>query len=229
MSNLESIINVQKIINPKKTVSKEYVDRLTEITRNGFGSEITREDVEHHVLDVDELYLVKENDHLIGFASYDNLIYDKQDILYLSGMVIDPEHQGKGIFGRVNSKIIKQESPDLFAMRTQNPAIYSATAKLSSEIYPNNVTASSSVPSDIQSIGNYIAKEFLSMDNFNQNNLVSRNTYGHSLYGSIPEVKTKSFFDSKLTLDYDKGDSIILVAKPDYNIISYKSNEVNML
>ena len=201
---------LETIYNPYKTFSgierKTLLDQLTDIAREGFGTQITRDDVENHVFDVHSLYLIKDRGEIVGFSAYDRI--NEKNILYLQGIVLRQDYQKGGLFTRVNQQALSLKDFDYLAMRTQNPVVYSATEKIVDALYP----CSSTIPYDVKEIATRIAKEYLGMKSFSSETFVSKATYSCSLYDIIPQHKCSSaFFDNILELDYQAGDSVLLL------------------
>ncbi|MBU1199000.1 MAG: hypothetical protein KKF46_04665 [Nanoarchaeota archaeon] len=208
--------NIRRIIKPDEFFQgkerENIIEDLTMIARNGFGSEITREDVENHVLKTGILYLMSKNNNKIGFASYDRMRLENKELLYLHGIVVKQEHQQEGLFYKVNNAEISQNNFDFIAMRTQNPVIYAATRKIVKDIYPGKKP----IPTEIKELGKIVAEDFLQMNNFDPTTFIGRGTYSVSLYGAIPQyanAEINEFFDKQLNLDYDAGDSVLIVGK----------------
>jgi hypothetical protein len=184
------------------------VDKLTEIARNGFGTEITHDDVENHVLPVDLLYLMHSSKQVIGFASYNSVQANGKNILYLHGVVIKKPFQGKGLCNEANKEALSEDDYDLFATRTQNPVLYAATEKLVKQLFPGK----EQTPEELKEIAEQIAAN-IGMDNFDKNTFIAKGQYGSCLYDHIPRHRKSEFFDSHLKLDYDAGDCVLLVGR----------------
>ena len=91
-----------------------------------------------------------------------------------------------------------------------NPVVYAAIEKIVKRLYPDGGT----IPSGIKVVGRQIAKNHLKMKDFDEETFVGRNTYGSCLYGAIPShQKADQFFNEKLKLNYQAGDSVILVGE----------------
>lgn len=206
MTILKKIIKPLNLITDNKTI-----DNIVEIARDGFGSEMSKEDVRTHVLDVDLLYLIFENKKLIGFSSYDFPKVAEEKIIYLNGIVVNQKNQKKGVFKQVNTQVLNEYANiDFLVMRTQNPVVYAATKSIVDKIYPNGEEA----PYRIKKIAEITAKDMLKMDDYDSNTFVGRNTYGTSLYNKIPEhSEIKKYFDNDLKLNYLSGDSVIIVGE----------------
>jgi hypothetical protein len=205
---------IKLIKNPDKTTAgserQTLVDRLAHIARTGFGTNITQEDVENHVMQVDKLYLIMEDSVIAGFSSYGIMEHNNRKILYLHGIVVMPEFQKHGIFQRLNRLALSEENYDFLAMRTQNPVVYAATEHLVKKLFPNRKKA----PEDVKKIAVHLALDHLKMQAFDEETFVGRHTYGTCLYSDVPKHQRSSeLFDSILKLDYKAGDSVILVGR----------------
>ena len=187
------------------------VKNLAEIATDGFGKERPEEDVRNHVLKVDRLYLAfdGERDKLVAFSSYDYMDVEGQKVLYLCGTVVRKECQQLGLFELINRMELTSCPfiPDFFVGRTQNPIIYSAMSKLVKTAYPNKAK----IPDEIKRIGTAIAIEKLRMEDFDPETFVGRGTYGEALYGQVPNNSARPFFDDVLKINYEKGDSVLIV------------------
>ena len=206
-------LQTRLFINPRcKINNQKDIDELVDIAREGFGTEMTEQDVRNHVLNTDILYLVKdiESDKNVAFSSYDLVNFGNDKILYLNGIVVRRSLQKSGLFYDINKRVLSIDDFDYIVMRTQNPVIYGATKKLVKNIYP----AQEDVPKKIKDLASIIAMEHLHMKSFDPETFVGRGTYGVCLYDSIPHHKdTNAFFDKKLKLDYDKGDSVLIIGE----------------
>ena len=94
------------------------------------------------------------------------------------------------------------------AMRTQNPVIYAATEKLVKTLYPNR----NSTPESIRKLASIIARDHLKMERFCEETMVGRATYGTCLYDKVQRhPRADNFFDNVLKVDYNAGDSVLLL------------------
>lgn len=206
---------IKKISHPDKTFSgkerKNVIDELTEIARDGFGSGITKQDVEEHVMPSGLMYLIKDKENVIGFSLYDFLNVHGKNILFMNGAVIKKNYQQKGIYSRIKQRVLSEGKFDFAMARTQSPVAYAAIDKLFGRIYPDG----SEIPDDVKEIAELVAKDHLKMKNFNRDTFVEKGTYGKSLYTVVPRhERSNDFFDNVLKLDYKAGDSVLLVAEP---------------
>jgi len=193
--------------------TKDFIAKLTDITSDAFGKPRPESDVKDHVVKVDRLYLAfdgkRSNNNLVGFSSYNYLRdVDGSNILYLCGIAVRKAYQKLGIFELINRIEIAScpFTPDFFVGRTQNPVIYEAMSKLVKKTYPSEQP----IPFEIQKLGRALAKR-LNMKDFDTQNFVHKGTYNENMYDVIPPVRAKTLFDEALKLNYERGDSVLVV------------------
>lgn|GEM_PF-5473816 len=194
------------------------IDELTRVARDGFGSPITREDVEYHVMVADAIHLMEEvcraenkPDRIVGFSSYGRISAEGRDLLYLHGIALESALQGNGLFAKSLLAMAECQGLETIAMRTQSPVVYKAAKSLCSDFFPQNGV---SMPSRIREIGREIGLVFLKMRHFDSSTFVDRGTYGKCLYGSIPFCKEyRPFFNDVMKIDYNAGDSVLVIGK----------------
>lgn len=190
-----------------------FTQEVADLTNKGFGIGTTVEDVKNHVFPVDRLYLAFEDSKLVAFASFDHHCFFDKKILYLSGIIVDPECQKQGVFTHINKTEIEASNPDYLVMRTQNPVVYGATKRhLTETLYPNgeNATDEALLIAAATAI-HYNYPRLQLQDYFDH--LVVRGAYGTSFYDSIPFDRDGTSVFDNLKLDYQKGDAVVLVGK----------------
>ncbi|MBT7903189.1 hypothetical protein HN587_04975 [Candidatus Woesearchaeota archaeon] len=190
----------------------ELTDILLGIARDGFGTDIPIEEVRDNAFNCDALYLISYGDKIKGFCSYKFIEHKGQKILHLKGVVLEKEIQKHKHFYEVNKRAISDLSEsgfDYLVMRTQNPVIYAATSNLVSELFPNVALSEGAIPETIRDIALAVPTPKLPDDR-----MVIRGLYGRCLYDQVQHHKKASaFFKDVLELDYDSGDSVVLVGK----------------
>jgi len=130
---------IEIINNPKKISGKrkeKLTDKLLVIARDGFGTEMIREDVAEHAFGGDALYLMSIECQLAGFASYNFLKYGQANILHLNGIAVRRNLQKNGTFRQLNKLALDSGNFDFLTMRTQNPVVYEASKDLVLALYP---------------------------------------------------------------------------------------------
>ncbi len=207
-----------------RSIDHGLLKSLARSTRNGFGTDISDESVKEHVMGSNILQLLKVEGAPVGFASYDMIEVtpgngvgrERQlSVLYLRGIVVEKEHQGRGFFKEALSQAIGQNSPDVLSMRTQNPLIYMATKRLVGRMYPNggvypSVTLGHN--EHAHSLGLEIAKR-LGMRRYEDSEFREQRTYETALNDTVPRVdeETERLFSS-LRINRNRGDSIVIVS-----------------
>lgn len=192
-------MNIKKL--DKKEISDVLVKEVTDVVRKAFGSEMTYDDVCNHLKEPDETYIIfDKNEKIKGMACYSNKDLIIGDCLYVDGIALSPDIQGKGIFNIMTSICLKDKPTiHLVGLRTQNPNMYQALKNYTDEISPHS-----------KDDGLNIAKRLLAKEmdvDINKQGVI-KNCYGKSLYTKIPK-ENPDF--KKLRLNYDKGDSVICV------------------
>lgn len=202
-------LNFTAIDRPNETLTsrerESLLDIVTPIAQNGFGTQISREDVSRRVLDVGKFYLLHMDNQPIGFSTYST--FPNKDLLYAHGTVLIKEKQHQGLYPLIKQHAFEAFNFTYYALRTQSQIVYAATKKLVTHIYPNGEHP----PMEVQDIGYFVAN-YLGMKQFNPATFTEAGTYGSSLTDTRPKHdRATSLFDVKLHLDYSRGDSIIVV------------------
>ncbi len=211
-------IVLERIVKPKTAFNESDKAKLGAealmVAREAFGTNMTKEDVDNHFYELPDLvYLARLNKKLISFCSFRNLRSKKKNILYLDGIVVVPKHQKQGLFRKITDTELEYGSYDYFVTRTQSAVVYGATKGLRtiSEIYPNK---DKPVPKEIKKVAKDISDNELKMKRFSLKTLVDRETYGVALHYPTPYYPGVSeFFNQDLKIEYDKGDSILIIAQ----------------
>ena len=74
---------------------------------------------------------------MVGFASYNKYTILKNDVLYLGGIVVKKDAQSKGFAKFALSEAIRENNPDILAMRTQSALMYHIASRFSNEVFPS--------------------------------------------------------------------------------------------
>lgn len=187
------------------------IEKLYDLTRRGFIQDMSPslwQDTKYHLETGEHLYLVC-NESIVAYGVFNFWTKDAFSILYLSGIIVDPDHQGKGISSSLLGIVMEDFNPQLLAARTQNPVMYESIRRSCGKVYP----ADSIIPPvDIQTVGQFIAVDKLNMVNYDQVSMLGKGTYGSCLYGSEP-VSRNSIMEYwfKGEVDLSNGDAMIIV------------------
>ena len=210
---------IELIRNPKEVFSDSEKNDLTDIllgiARDGFGTLIPRSEVIDNAFGADALYLVTDNHAIKGFCSYKFLEHHDQKLLHLKGVVLSSDFQDKGLFYEINRRALEDLSPDGFDFlveRTQSPVVYAATTRIVKEIYPNPDSVVKGSPDIVQDIAVFVAASCNA--ELDAEHSVIRNLYSRCLYDKVPRhLRANDFFDNILKVNYDSGDSVVVVGK----------------
>lgn len=164
---------------------------------------MSREEVEEHVK---ENCLVLLDKGAKGFTSYKAFEYNGDTALFINGTVV--REQGKGGFGAMARAAIHCERPDFLILRTQNPCMYAGAAKLTDRLFPSEAKP----PTEVRDLGIFVAG-MLGMENYDASNHLGKDTYGRCLYETIPEHPKYSELFSRVGVDIEAGDSIIVIGE----------------
>jgi GNAT superfamily N-acetyltransferase len=202
-----------------RTAIKQYsiekglpeIDTAIELTAKGFNrpvdAELT-EDVESHINSGDNFYFVNdENGKNIAYSIFSQYKTAAGEVLYLSGVIIDPPHQGKGISRDIVNTAIEEHEPDYLCFRTQSVRMYEAGRKMVEVLYPRIEETKLGIPDDIMTAGERMAE--IIGGQFP----ITKGCYGGKpLYGERPDHYSSEEFYRYC--NFSKGDAILFVGKP---------------
>ncbi len=188
------------------------IGRLVEVAENAFG---TNNDAHHGEKAVRKIFsgdnitsvdLFKFDGEIIGFASYIYTPHNK--VLYLNGVIINPDYQGYGLLSDSLRKAIK-ESPDAMylALKTQNPVLYHTASKFGRS-FPSLDEAA---PSHVIEVGQSILNGNISASN-GTFDFVLRGNWGPGVYDTMPssDPRATELFKSSGVND---GDSMLVITE----------------
>ncbi|HEU0051425.1 MAG TPA: GNAT family N-acetyltransferase [Patescibacteria group bacterium] len=189
------------------TIREEAPDLnlATLITSEGFVqpvSEHLREDVREHLAHGERLYSIHAHGQVAGFAIFN--IWDS--VLYLSGIMLKTEFQGRGIAERVVERVHTAVQAPYFALRTQSLRMWCAGRRMVEEWYPH--PEYSEIPDEFRTLGYAVARRL------GNDFPVSRGCYGSALYGLKPTCANSAlqeWWDQ--ICDFERGDAIVCVGR----------------
>lgn len=215
---MENEYTIRRIDRPSKRLSaserSDLVPKLVTVTRDGFGTPVTDEDIRNHVLGVDYLYLVLHPiEGPIGFGSFDLLKIGSLRVLYCSGTVFAKRHQRRGLMGMVLDRAIADFEPDFAALRTQNPVVYVVFSRRCSCVYPNGFDEP---PEPYRKLAlEIVASRGMAL--IDPKTFVNVGTYGSCMTAEIPQYKgrdqEKANAFAKIGLVPERGDSVLVVGR----------------
>jgi len=193
---------------------KVLFDMLYILTQLGFvleESAALEQDTRNHVEQGEYLYLVTQGGLIVTWAIFDYLRQDSDLILYLSGVMVAPRYQGKGISSALIRTALGESKAKYLAARTQNPVMYESILKACGNVFPNPDVAT---PADVIEVGEFVAKNRLHMSNYDLKSMLSKSVYGACLYGKPPASVNEplnSWFTS--CVNQADGDAMLVVAR----------------
>lgn len=185
---------------------------LYALTRLGFRrdeSPALEKDTRNHIEACENLYLVLDTDQIIAFAVFNHHVRDSSSILYLSGIMVTPKHQGQNISSALLKAVLVEFSPNYLVARTQNPVMYRSIARTCKVTYP---VFDSDPPCSVIEVGKFVALKMLKMKKYNPYLMVGQNAYSSCLYGVEPVCQNtpiEQWFKERVNLQ--RGDAMIVV------------------
>ncbi len=183
------------------------LDRATHIASLGFVQPISpalRDDVDNHLTHGQLVYSIVERDSLatIGFTLFNHL---DSSVLYLSGIILDPNHQGQGIARLAVEHAGRETNATHLALRTQSPRMWSAGEKMTESWFPH---PTNEAPPALRELGERAATATGSAFP------VKEGFYGGPLYGAKQthhNVSLQTWWDS--LCNFERGDAVFCIGK----------------
>jgi len=194
-----------KIENPKNFFDKEkeILSQTVEVVKDAFSSPMEFEDVYQHLTLPEKVYLLFNEDEVIGMGSYSQKVFSGIPVLTTDGVAIKEKFQGKGLFSELTDLVLNGER--VICLRTQNPHMYRALEKKCNIVYPNTKTG---IPEALKLVRNEYGN-FLNcnLDEFG----IARKFYGKSLYGKIKYHPLVSRLFEEMKMNISAGDGLIVM------------------
>ncbi len=116
------------VSDPEKSLDLGQQEALLQVlgpaASKGFGHQVTADSLRRHMLiGQNHLFLARAEDTLVGFMSAKN--FQGTSVVYLSGVVLSPECQGKGVGSTMIHALLEVTRCSILAFTTQSPAMYS--------------------------------------------------------------------------------------------------------
>ncbi|MBS3094156.1 hypothetical protein J4474_00685 [Candidatus Pacearchaeota archaeon] len=193
-----------KIENPKNFFDKEkeILNQTIEVVRDAFASPMGFEDVYQHLTIPEKVYLLFNEEKVIGMGSYSQKVFSGIPVLTTDGIAIKEDFQGKGVFNELTNLVLNGER--VICLRTQNPHMYLALEKKCKIVYPNeNIEIPEALKLVRNEYGNFLNCE---LDEFG----IARKFYGKSLYGKIKFHPRISKLFEQMKMNISAGDALIV-------------------
>lgn len=177
----------------------------TAITSSGFVrpiSETLREDVAAHLAGGEIVYSIQDNGRVIGFAILTLL----GDILYLNGIQLHKDYQGRGIARQVVAHARQECHPRYLALRTQSLRMWVAGKRMMESAMRSSwcPQPSGEMSEEVREVRRRLVLT-LGMTGPEQAGF-----YGAPLYGAKPTYKDlglQAWWDS--ICNFERGDAVI--------------------
>lgn len=205
-----------KIIDYDKNLNKNKIALSAYSICNNAEFPVDYDDVYEHLFGNDNAIiklLIDSTQNIKGFGVFEKYILQLDTeittMLYLSGMVIDKQYQGKNISKSIIRNAYNQVNSDLISLRTQNIAM----AKSLLNTYSNNIFT---IP------GNNINEQLINclrktipFKNMNNQGVIE-NCYPNQLYYNLNAIK------DNFGIELKPNESLAVVIKPDKKLILKK-------
>lgn len=196
------------------------VDMLYPIAMSAFAQKDSagfKKDVSEHVLNNSDVLLIMEGDKAVAFRMWDTLDIPEGKLVYLAGMCIDSEYQGKGL-GSEMLEYVNSFSNQLYptwkymVLRTQNSVMQKTFRNFAQKQGVGEIFefGSTNVPDDVKNVALAVADKN-NDTKLDPETLLSKGAYGSSLYGSQAGVGEKNEGTSLGEIEQEKGDAVYSV------------------
>lgn len=148
------------------------------------------------------------SEKIIGFAGIRQLSLKESKVTYRVGTIVDPEHQGRGIYKRLIREGLHPDS-EAMVVRTQNPRVYQSirSAGIFEEIYPR--IDGEEVPRKIYETASEVLELIGKKPNIDPQSLIVRGVYGEGLYSE--PISCRKDDVNALFRKLGRGDGFVIV------------------
>ncbi|MFH1589659.1 MAG: hypothetical protein ABIB43_03785 [archaeon] len=197
---------VQMIENPsglEKTMQEKLVKELNVLTAAIFNKATPIEETWERTVGVDIVYLIKNQDEIVGYTTNDLMKLNGRKMNYFSSAFIKRDLQDHGLYHEINNIRFNTHPTDVIMTRTQTPIVISGFKRLCDENGFTMFPSGGLVPPDIMNI----ARAYDPNVNFS---LVCKGVYGRALMDDTPEPRddVRSMFNM---INVNNGDGMILI------------------
>ncbi|MDP4000650.1 MAG: GNAT family N-acetyltransferase [bacterium] len=200
--------SISTLDNPKVTFAEpgnqeftdDLIDMMQVIVAESFGVEPknkSRDGIRNHVITVDSLAILHQQNKIVGFAS--SKLFPLDDTFYLHGVAVAPHLKGKGAGAMLVRTLADRAGLKRIAFTTQNPLMFCLLRSLLAKIFPS--PGEKMVPSQLREVGTRLV--FGRSGNFDPVTFIIRYLYGNCLYDSLPisrDVNVNRWFTDALNV-----------------------------
>lgn len=170
--------------------NQEFTDNLIDtmkiVAAESFGVEPknkSRDGIRNHVITVDSLAILHQQNKMVGFAS--SKLFPLDDTFYLHGVAVVPHLKGRGVGAMLVRTLADRSGLKRIAFTTQNPLMFCLLRSLLAKIFPS--PEERVVPSQLREVGKRLV--FGRSGNFDPSTFIIRCLYGNCLYDSLPHTR----------------------------------------
>lgn len=185
------------------------LEAATRIAAAGFVQPMTdtlREDVDHHLAEGCLVQTFALGDRVLGFAIYRLFEFGMSRLLYLAGIILDPEIQAQGLAARAIRLAALELGATHFALRTQSPRMWFVGTKLADGDWgPHPERA---ITPELLALGEELSRAIGCNGIFPH----LRGVYGGPLYGEKPtyhRASLQAWWDEQCT--FLRGDAVLCI------------------
>lgn len=216
-------VSVSVIINPRSVFSVPQISgyfnglstSLCVMINQSFGTDLENDGddgIRNHVVNVDSIAFVHNDEHVMGFASA-KLLGNGNTVLHLHGVAIGDEFKGSGLAKRLIRGLLMVGRFTHLTCTSQNPVMFNLLSSMCGKIYPS--IGEAKIPSEIVSLGECsIIGRAGTLD---PKTFIIKDLYEKCLYQSLPRSKVavvNDWFDSSLSVkDGTTRDGFLFVGK----------------
>lgn len=191
-------MNSSQVIIKKERPSVDDAARLAGL---GFGRDVD-EGLRHNserYSQGDLVFIATTDGNIIGWASFE--LYLQDELLYLKGMMIDPNYQGIGLASQFIDSARKYVHSSIFALRTQSPHMWSVGRKVCDIWLPSpDNTSDSALTEAVKVLQEY------------GDHPVARGVYEGAAYHHVPvhkDARVQQWWDKLCSAE--SGDAVICI------------------
>ncbi|MBR1135186.1 MULTISPECIES: hypothetical protein [Bradyrhizobium] len=164
------------------------------------------------------IMLVWHGPALCAYTIYQRFLIDAHPVIYRSSTAIRPEHQRRGLYGRLTDFVLSDATlasapPDgrFMAWRTRSPVVWRSLSRLCNRVAPSLADSEEHVH-DLVSIADQLSAKLYPKQILEQPSLIMRDVYGHITYRTEPrcdsDIALNEWFGSNLGASCDSVFSV---------------------
>ncbi len=206
-SNLVNGCLVELLENPQELLSEteqiDLVKTLNAISIEAFDKATPMQETWERTILADRIYLVKQNEEIVGYATNDDLKLNGKIVNYFGSALFKRKIQLRGLYNLLNVIRLESEHDGIIMTRTQNPVVMHNFKKLCVEnnylFFPNKTASSDDIMRIAKEYSNTVDADF-----------ICKGVYGRELMNETPKPIGK-ITDLFTSLNLSEGDGLIMI------------------